>query len=156
MQVVMSSHPSDRMSQSSQVSRVTLQCCEDSDCQFGQTEGPTDQGTRSPIELFWTAKNLYLFISHCSPFNWRRMVMALVGKRWRRYRLHIPALSNRSKQQRATLQFPYRLTFLSLCLITKKKWRKKEIQQTGVCSVLLQMLREGSKKKYSLLVGPGY
>ena len=46
---------SDQMSQKSQVSGVTLQCCEDSDCQWGQTKGRT----MSPIELLWTAKNEY-------------------------------------------------------------------------------------------------
>ena len=50
------------MSQRSQVSRVTLQCCEDSDCQFGQTE----QGTRSPIELLWTAKNIKIYLIYLS------------------------------------------------------------------------------------------
>ena len=50
---VMSPYHSDQMSQRSQVSRFTLQCFEDSDCQFGQSKGRT----RSPIELFWTAKN---------------------------------------------------------------------------------------------------
>ena len=44
------------MSQRSQVSRVTLQCCELSDCQWCPTKQGTNQGTRSPIELFWTAK----------------------------------------------------------------------------------------------------
>ena len=38
---------SDQMSQRSQVSRVTL---------IVSGNGPRDQGTRSPIELFWTAK----------------------------------------------------------------------------------------------------
>ena len=33
----MSSHPSDQMSQRSQVSGVTLYCCEDSDCWVGRT-----------------------------------------------------------------------------------------------------------------------
>ena len=45
----MYAHHSDQMSQRSQVSGVTLYCCEDCDC------------TRSPIELFWTAKNMFVW-----------------------------------------------------------------------------------------------
>ena len=36
---------------------LLCQCCEDSDCQWCRTDQASKQGTRSPIELFWTAKN---------------------------------------------------------------------------------------------------
>ena len=62
------------MSQRSQVSRFTLQSCEDSDCQFGQSKGQT----MSPIELFWTAKKV-----EKSWKNWGKVGKKL-GKSWKK------------------------------------------------------------------------
>ena len=50
----MSSHPSDQMSQRSQVSRFTGSVVK---TLIVSLVRQTDQGTRSPIELFWAAKN---------------------------------------------------------------------------------------------------
>ena len=51
----MSSHPSDQMSQWSQVSRIAL-CMAKVKVSDWLTERVTGSVTRSPNELFWTAK----------------------------------------------------------------------------------------------------